>query len=244
MSEIDNVYCAVLAGGSGTRMNSPLPKQFMMLGNAPVFIHTLRTLLKNTKIKEIWLGSNGDWLELAKEQIATYLGNNEKIKVCEGGSDREGTLLNIMAALSANNKITDNDVILIHDAVRPFLTTRIIDDVICEMEFCDACNTVVPINDTVSRVSPENIVLDIPNRSELFAGQSPQGFRINKLLNAFNSLDADTRKILTDTTKVCFVNGIEVHTVRGEFYNFKITTPYDLEVANHVLAWIESIQNQ
>ena len=60
-------------------------------------------------------------------------------------------------------------------------------------------------------------------------------------MNAFASLDENTRKILTDTTKVCLSQGMEVHTVKGEFYNFKITTPYDLEVATHVLAWIESI---
>lgn len=236
------VYCAVLAGGSGTRMNSPLPKQFMMLGNAPVFIHSIRTLLKDERIEQLWIGSNGDWLDLAKEQIAKYLGHNDRIRLCEGGADREGTFLNVMTGIKAENDISDDDIVLIHDAVRPFVNLRIIDDVINEMQNCDACNTVVPVNDTISRVGEDGIVIDIPNRAELFAGQSPQGFKINKLMDAFASLDENTRKLLTETTKVCLSQGIKVHTVKGEFYNFKITTPYDLEVANHVLAWIESIQ--
>ncbi len=238
---ISKVYCAVLAGGSGTRMNSPLPKQFMMLGNAPVFIHSIRTLLKDERIEQLWIGSNGDWLDLAKEQIAKYLGENDRIRLCEGGADREGTFLKVMEGIKSENDISDDDIVLIHDAVRPFVNTRIIDDVINEMANCDACNTVVPVNDTISRVGTDGIVIDIPNRAELFAGQSPQGFKINKLMAAFASLDENTRKILTDTTKVCLSQGMEIHTVKGEFYNFKITTPYDLEVATHVLAWIESI---
>ena len=236
-----NIYCAVLAGGSGSRMNSPVPKQFLMLGDAPVFVHCIRTFLKDSRIKQIWIGSNGDWYSLAKEQIEEYFGGDRRIKLCEGGADREGTLLNIMKGICGNNKIADNDVVLIHDAVRPFVTRRIINDVIAEMQFCSACNTVIPVNDTI--VSSENgkSISGIPTRSELFAGQSPQGFNIKDLLNAFDNLDAQTRANLTETTKVCFVQGIPIHIVKGEFYNFKITTPYDLQMANFVLDYIKTI---
>ena len=241
LSADSNVYCAVLAGGSGSRMNSPVPKQFLMLGDAPVFVHSVRTLLKDSRIKQLWIGSNGDWYELAKEQIKDYCGNDARIKLCEGGTDREGTLLNILNGICKENEISDDDIVLIHDAVRPFVTQRIIDDVIAEMAFCSACNTVIPVNDTI--VSSENgkSISGIPVRAELFAGQSPQGFKIKALLDAFNTLDAETRAKLTETTKVCFVQGIPIHIVKGEFYNFKITTPYDLQLANFVLDYIKSL---
>jgi len=241
LSADSNVYCAVLAGGSGSRMNSPVPKQFLMLGDAPVFVHSVRTLLKDSRIKQLWIGSNGDWYELAQEQIKDYCGNDERIILCEGGIDREGTLLNILNGICKENEITEDDVVLIHDAVRPFVTQRIIDDVIAEMRFCSACNTVIPVNDTI--VSSENgkSISGIPVRSELFAGQSPQGFKIKALIDAFNTLDAETRAKLTETTKVCFVQGIPIHIVKGEFYNFKITTPYDLQLANFVLEYIKSL---
>ena len=238
MGKVSNVYCAILAGGSGTRFNSPLPKQYIMLGDAPIFIHSIRTLLANERIKQIWIGSNGDWLELAKEQIEQYIGNDERICLCEGGADRESTMSNTLKAICDNNDIGDDDIVLIHDAVRPFVTQRIINDVIDEMEFCDACNTVVPTNDTISKVI-DNTVVDIPNRAELFAGQSPQGFRINTLMDAYASLDDEMRKQLTDTTKVCFFKKIPIHVVKGEFFNFKITTQYDLSVAEGIVDFVK-----
>lgn len=236
-----NIYCAILAGGSGSRMNSPVPKQFLMLGDAPVFVHSVRTFLKDSRIKQIWIGSNGDWYELASEQIAEYFGGDKRVMLCEGGADREGTLQNILKGICDTNEITESDVVLIHDAVRPFVTQRIINDVVAEMNFCSACNTVIPVNDTI--ISSENgkSISGIPVRSELFAGQSPQGFKIRALLDAFNNLDPETRAHLTETTKVCFVQGIPVHIIKGEFYNFKITTPYDLQMANFVLDYIRTL---
>jgi len=242
LTEETNIYCAILAGGSGTRMNSPLPKQFLMLGDAPVFIHCLRTFLQESRIKQIWIGSNGDWLELAGQQIGEYIGPDERVRLCPGGADREGTMLNVLSAIQTNNRTTESDVVLIHDSVRPFVTSRIIGDVITAMEHCDACNTVVPVNDTVVRSADGRTVSDMPLRSELFAGQSPQGFRIHKLLDAYERLSPEQRARLTETTKICYFSDIPIHLVRGEFFNFKITTPYDLEAANFALEYIKSLE--
>lgn len=235
-----SIYAAILAGGSGSRMNSPIPKQFLMLGDAPVFVHSARTLLADSRVKELWIGSNGDWYELAKEQLETYFGADERVHLCMGGADREGTLLNVLNGIRGAHTVRDEDIVLIHDAVRPFVTQRILDDLIHEMQFCDACNTVVPVNDTIVRSEDGVQISNIPLRSELFAGQSPQGFKINRLLEAFEALDAETRAQLTETTKVCLVQGIPIHLIRGEFFNFKITTPYDLELAEHVLEYVRA----
>ena len=239
MQNVRKIYAVVLAGGSGTRMQSPTPKQFLSLGGTPIFIHAVQTLLSEPQIEQLWIGSNGDWLDLAREQIRTYCGNDPRIHLCEGGADREGTLLNTLHALCGENEIDEDDVVLIHDAVRPFLTRRIIRDVIREMAYCDVCNTVIPVNDTIVQSSDGKAISGMPRRSELFAGQSPQGFRIRVLLRAFDSLDAETRKALTETTMVCFKSGMPIHIVHGEFFNFKITTPYDLQVANHILDFVE-----
>lgn len=244
MKPIGKVYGVILAGGSGTRMNSPTPKQFLLLGGIPIFIHSVRTLLSEPQIGEIWIGSNGDWLDLAKQQIAEFCGSDPRIHVCEGGADREGTLLNTLAAIEQNHEIGENDIVLIHDAVRPFATRRIIRDVLHEMTQCDVCNTVIPVNDTIVQSADGIIISGMPRRSELFAGQSPQGFRIRSLIRAFQQLDAQTRKQLTETTMVCYKSGMPIHIVRGEFFNFKITTPYDLEVAQSILNFVESQKEQ
>lgn len=244
MKKIGKIYGVILAGGKGTRMNSALPKQFLSLGGVPIFIHSVRALLSEPQIEELWIGSNGSWLELASEQIAEFCGGDPRIHICEGGEDREGTLLKTLDAICAHNAVSDDDIVLIHDAVRPFATRRIIRDVIREMQFCDVCNTVVPVNDTIVQSSDGKQISGMPKRSELFAGQSPQGFRINALLDAFARLDAETRKQLTETTMVCFKSGLPIHIVQGEFFNFKITTPYDLEVAESILDFVDEQKNK
>jgi len=235
MHETRNVYAVILAGGSGTRMHSPTPKQFLMLGNAPVFIHSARKLLADARIKQLWIGANGDWYDLARQQVDEYLDDGERVMMCEGGADREGTLLNTLSAICEQGEAGPRDIVLIHDSVRPFLTGRIIDDIIREMDLCDACNTVVPVNDTIVQSADGKTISGMPARGELFAGQSPQGFKIGPLLEAFRTLTPEERKQLTETTKVCFVKDISIHIVRGEFFNFKITTPYDWRVAENIL---------
>ena len=239
MRKTRDVYAVILAGGAGTRMNSPTPKQFLMLGDAPVFVHCARKLLADARVKQLWIGANGDWYDLARQQVDEYIAD-ERVMLCEGGADREATLLNTLSAICGNNEVGPDDVVLIHDAVRPFLTKRIIDDVIREMDRCDACNTVVPVNDTIVQSADGKTISGMPNRNELFAGQSPQGFKLNRLLGAFRSLSPVERKQLTETTKVCFMKNISIHIVRGEFFNFKITTPYDWHIAQHILKFEKS----
>lgn len=240
MKKIGKVYCAILAGGTGTRLNSPVPKQFLEVGGVPILIRSIRAMFADERIEELWIGANGDWYDLAINQIKQFIGKDERLHICRGGEDREGTLLNILDSIKNNNVINEDDIVLIHDAVRPFATKRIINDVINELHYCDVCNTVIPVNDTIIRSDDKKCVSGMPDRSVLFAGQSPQGFRIKTLIKAFESLDSETRKKLTETTKVCFVQDIPIHIVTGEFFNFKITTPYDMTLAEGVLRYKES----
>ncbi len=238
MKKIGKVYCAILAGGSGTRLHSPIPKQFLKIGGIPIFIRSIQAMFADERVEEIWLGANGDWFDMAKEQIAEFIGEDDRIHVVPGGADREGTLLNVLNGIVDANDVGEDDIVLIHDAVRPFASARIIDDVLNEMQYCDVCNTVVPVNDTIVESADQKQITGMPDRSVLFAGQSPQGFRIRFLLHAFETLDPETRKQLTETTKVCFVQNIPIHIVKGEFYNFKITTPYDMVQAEGVIKYL------
>ena len=191
MKKIGKVYCAILAGGTGTRLNSPVPKQFLEVGGVPILIRSIRAMFADERIEELWIGANGDWYDLAINQIKQFIGKDERLHICRGGEDREGTLLNILDSIKNNNVINEDDIVLIHDAVRPFATKRIINDVINELHYCDVCNTVIPVNDTIIRSDDKKSVSGMPDRSVLFAGQSPQGFRIKTLIKAFESLDSD-----------------------------------------------------
>jgi len=239
MRKIGKIYGAILAGGAGTRLNSAVPKQFLEIAGVPILIRSIRAMFADDRIEELWVGANGDWYDLALQQISVFIGSDERLRVCQGGSDREATLTNILESVQKNNIVKDDDIILIHDAVRPFVTKRIINDVISEMKYCDVCNTVIPVIDTIVCSDDKKTISGMPDRSVLFAGQSPQGFRITTLINAFKTLDAVTRKQLTETTKACFVQGIPIHIVAGELFNYKITTSYDMQIAESVLKYKE-----
>ena len=122
-----------------------------------------------------------------------------------------------------------------HDAVRPFVTYRIIKDNIDAAKKYGACDTVVPATDTIVESQDGVIISAIPDRSKLYQGQTPQSFNALKLQQLYRSLTDGEKEILTDAAKIFVIKGEPVELVRGETYNVKITYPYDLTVAEGLL---------
>lgn len=230
------IYAEVLAGGKGTRMgNTELPKQFLMLGKKPVVIHTLEQFLMNERIDHILVCCPEAWISYTRDIIKKYIGKNEKISVVKGGETRNDTILNGCKYIEEKFGLNDEDIILTHDAVRPFLNQRIINDNI-DMTFkYGAVDTVVEAFDTIVHSVDGKIITDIPVRSEMYQGQTPQSFNIKLLMKFFDSLTEEEKAILTDACKALVLKGTDVHLVKGEVYNIKITTQYDLKVANGLI---------
>lgn len=230
------IYAEVLAGGKGTRMgNTELPKQFLMLGKKPVVIHTLEQFLMNERIDKVLICCPEAWMSYTKDIIRKYLGKNERIVVVKGGETRNDTILNGCKYIEENFGLNDDDIILTHDAVRPFLNQRIINDNI-DMTFkYGAVDTVVEAFDTIVHSVDGKIITEIPVRSEMYQGQTPQSFNIKLLMKFFDSLTEEEKDILTDACKALVLKGTDVHLVKGEVYNIKITTQYDLKVANGLI---------
>ena len=146
------IFGAIVAGGVGNRMNlSGLPKQFLPLGASqkPIIIHTLEKFLMCEKFDYIYLGVHKEWTQYAEELIEKYKLKSEKIVVVTGGADRNATILNIIDAIEKRHEISDGDIIVTHDAVRPFLTLRMINENIEAVKRCGACDTVIPAVDTI-----------------------------------------------------------------------------------------------
>ena len=230
------IYAEVLAGGKGTRMgNTELPKQFLMLGKKPVVIHTLEQFLMNERIDKVLICCPEAWMSYTKDIIRKYLGKNERIVVVKGGETRNDTILNGCRYIEENFGLNDDDIILTHDAVRPFLNQRIINDNL-DMTFkYGAVDTVVEAFDTIVHSVDGKIITEIPVRSEMYQGQTPQSFNIKLLMKFFDSLTEEEKDILTDACKALVLKGTDVHLVKGEVYNIKITTQYDLKVANGLI---------
>lgn len=227
------IYAEILAGGKGTRMgNTAMPKQFLMLGEKPIFIHTVEQFLLNMRVEKVIICTPAKWVAYTNDTLKKYIANREKIVVVAGGATRNDTIMNGIKYIEENIGLNDDDIILTHDAVRPFLTQRIIDDNIDGALKYGAVDTVVEAFDTIVHSADGKVITDIPVRSEMYQGQTPQSFNIKLLKSFFESLTEDEKSILTDACKALVIKGTPVHLVRGEGYNMKITTQYDLKVAN------------
>jgi 2-C-methyl-D-erythritol 4-phosphate cytidylyltransferase len=230
------IYAEILAGGSGKRMgNTEMPKQFLMLGSKPIFIHTVEQFLLNQQIDKIIVCCPKVWFSHTKDVINKYLENTTKIEIVEGGNNRNETIINGCKHIEKKYGINENDIIITHDAVRPFVTQRIINDNIKMAQEYSAVDTVIEAVDTIVE-SKDGIVIDsIPNRKYMYQGQTPQTFNIRKLMESYYNLSEGQEEELTDACKMLLFNGEKVHMVMGEVYNMKITTLHDLKLANSII---------
>lgn len=230
------IYAAVLAGGVGSRMqNTDMPKQFLELDNKPIIIHTAEKMLMNDRVDMLYIGINPNWLTFCEDLVKKHFGANDKVKVVAGGADRNGTIINIINDIESTNGIGDDDIIITHDAVRPFLTQRIIDDNIDAALEYGACDTVVKASDTIVRSENGDFINEIPPRDPLYQGQTPQSFNIKLLKGCFDEMTEEERAILTDACKICVLKNKKVKLVDGEVLNFKITTVGDYQMARAML---------
>lgn len=236
------IYAGILAGGTGTRMGiSNLPKQFLDLGTKPIVIHTLEKFLLVKKIDKVILGVHTDWISHMEDLIDKYLpAFKNQILIAEGGTDRNSTIKNIILKITETTPLTEEDIIITHDSVRPFATLRMIEENIQLMEKYDAVDTVVSAVDTIVESVDGAVISSIPNRSHYYQGQTPQTFRCKEFLNLYDNLNAEEKMILTDACKIFVIKNKKVGLAKGEYSNIKVTTVTDLKVAHSMLKEIEN----
>jgi 2-C-methyl-D-erythritol 4-phosphate cytidylyltransferase len=233
-----NVYGVVLAGGVGARMgNVEKPKQFMEVGGKPVLILVLEKFAVCPGFDKVLVLSPKQWIRYTQDLIRKYIPAQEagRIIVIEGGETRNETIMNAIRYLEQEQLLDDDTVIVTHDSVRPFVTHRILEENIQAARQFGACDTVIPATDTIVQSTSHHIISDIPDRSVMYQGQTPQSFKARKLKQVYESLSSQEKEILTDACKIFVIKGEEVRLVQGEVYNIKITYPYDLKVAESLI---------
>lgn len=230
------IFAAILAGGSGSRMgNIEKPKQFLTLGSKPILIHTIEKFSIVNSFEKIIVLTPKNFLSHTKDLIKKYIEDSDNIVVIEGGNLRNDTIMNAIDYINDNFQIDDDSIIITHDSVRPFVTYRIIEE---NIEFCKeygACDTVIPATDTIVESNKDNKISAIPLRDNLYQGQTPQTFKINKLAKLYKNINDDDKNKLTDACKIFVLNNEDVYLVNGDVTNIKITYPYDLKVADAIL---------
>lgn len=214
----------ILAGGSGRRMGSTLPKQFLKVNDKMVIEYTIDAFEQSTHINEIAIVTHPDYVEEMKEIIASNPWK-KVTRVLLGGKERTDS------TLSALNAYTNNeDRLLIHDGVRPLISLDVIMNVCTALNEYDAVNLTVPAVDTIIEVE-NGIMVGAPRRDRLRQVQTPQGFKRETLARAYEKALKDPQFVATDDCGVVFKYLPDTHIkiIEGENSNIKITYKEDLE---------------
>ena len=233
-----SVYAAILAGGVGSRMGNPdKPKQFWEMAGRPVIVHTIEKFCMVDEISEIIVLAPAGWLNQTNDIVARFLPQfANRIVVTAGGAERNDTIMNAIAHIEEAHGLGADDIIVTHDAVRPFVSYRIIIDNIAAAREFGACDTVIPATDTIVRSVDGKLITEIPVRSEYYQGQTPQSFNARRLKALFQELADNDKAQLTDACKILVLRGESVALVRGDVSNMKLTFTNDMRIAKAMVA--------
>jgi 2-C-methyl-D-erythritol 4-phosphate cytidylyltransferase len=226
------IHAIILAGGDGNRFGGELPKQFVRLAGDPILLRTLRSL-QGTQVGRLVVVSHPRWLEETRRLIAEAAPGLDVI-VVEGGATRNESTRNGLAALGG----ADDDIVLVHDAVRPLLPPEVIrralEPIISGQ--ADATDTVISSADTLVVVDGD-VVVDIPDRSRFRRGQTPQTFRVGVLAKAYAAAEAAGDLSATDDCSLVlrYVPEARMLAVAGDEINMKITSRIDMVMADRML---------
>ena len=230
------VIVIIPAAGLGTRMASTKKgapsKQFFEINGTPILIHTLRVFARNQQVSQIVVALRKNEMDRFSKQLEQENLSSE-VKIVEGGEHRQESVANAISQLKAS----PDDVVLVHDAVRPFVDDEIIASVIHEVERHGAAIAGLPAVDTikqVERAAEGAIITSTIPRERVVQAQTPQGFRYALIKRAFDNATADG---FTGTDEASLVErlGESVWVVMGSAKNIKITTPGDLELAEYLM---------
>ncbi len=225
-------FAAILAGGTGKRMGiSDKPKQFLDLCGKPIIIHTIEKILSVSEFDFVVVAIHPDYKNYFLDMLADYsLNTTNKIIIVNGGKERIDSIQNTVNAITNLNS-NDDDVVVICDAVRPFVSQAILKESISTAREYGACVAVVPAVDTMYKLDNDGYITECPNRSVLFNGQAPDSFRVSLLKKSLDNLSETDKLNITGTVQICMLNNHKIKTIQGDYKNIKITTLNDLKIA-------------
>lgn len=220
----------ILASGSGSRFGAKLPKQFVRLAGKPVIQYTMEAFEAAEVIDEIIIVTKEDFVDYVYE-IVNAQTFKKVTKVIVGGAERYDSTLSALQAISESEAN-----LIIHDAVRPFVSEEIINRCIKALESHNAVDVVVDATDTIVRVK-DKVIQEIPDRRFLKRGQTPQAFKKSTLQKAYTLFMQDAEKVASDDCGILlkYLPNEPVITVQGEEANFKITHQQDIYLADNLI---------
>ena len=225
-------FAILLSGGTGSRMGADIPKQYIEVEGQPIIYYTLYNILSYKDIKGIIIVSAPEWKEYITNQIHKldmYLDDDFRVIFTLPGDNRQGSIFNGLNALKGAYELSDDDLVLVHDAVRPLLSAAQIDEYFGGVKGCDGLIPVLPMKDTVYFSNEGKKIDQLLDRSRIYAGQAPEIFNVIKYIDANKKLSYEEIMSINGSTEPAIIAGMDIKMVPGDEKNFKITTPEDLE---------------
>ena len=216
------------AAGSGTRMNRDLPKPFIEVAGKPILEHTIRRFLEVEGLRRLVVATSGDYVEKTRAILESVAGDRLAVDVIEGGSERQHSIHNAL------ERVGDEQLTIVHDAVRPFVSEAHIEACCQAAEEVGGAVLGVPAKDTIKKVDQEGRIVDTPSRQYLWQAQTPQVFRTDILKTAYEKA-RQSGMVGTDDASLVERLGQPIKMIEGDRSNFKITYPLDLRLARLLL---------
>lgn len=234
----------ILAGGTGTRMGTDIPKQYLQVNDRPIISYCVETISKCNRIDKIVIVAADEWKKFIENSVLRYDVCKKFAGFSNPGENRQLSIFNALSDIEKDNQDKECYVV-IHDAARPYLTTENLSQYIEAAEGHDGVLPVLPMKDTVYRSVDGKSITGLVNRSEVFAGQAPEVFAFTKYLEANKKLlTYENGKIskesliyeISGSTQPAIMAGMDVIMVPGNERNTKITTMEDFNACLEALS--------
>ncbi|CAN2050287.1 2-C-methyl-D-erythritol 4-phosphate cytidylyltransferase [Candidatus Magnetomoraceae bacterium gMMP-1] len=219
----------IVAAGSGLRMKMKLPKQYIEMDGRPILWHTLKVFGKCPEIEKIFLVVPEKDHDYCFNKIVNLLKLSQDIQIVSGGKTRQDSVYNGLKAIKNHN-----DLVIIHDGVRPFVNEKQISACIHSAQKHGAAILARPAYDTLKRLDESKNIVQTIERKEIWLAQTPQTFQYDLILKAYKMAYKEGVKATDDAMLVERI-GYPVKVIEGSQYNIKITTPEDLKIASALL---------
>lgn len=217
----------IFAGGSGVRMGSGTPKQFLKVNGKPIVIHTLDIFEEHHLIDEIYIACKADSIRRLEKLVKRFCIGKVK-EIVPGGTTALGSIHNGLKVAMENN--SEDSIVLIHDGVRPCITSDLIDDIIASVKDKGSAVTCTAMFETPILSKGGVFVEDVPSRDDFYTAQAPQSFFLGETLAAYDKVKEKDPEYegMVDTCSLMRSVGKSVAIVKGNRGNIKVTTPEDL----------------
>lgn len=228
----------IFAGGTGQRMNTRAkPKQFLELHGKPIIIYTLEHFEYHPEIDNIVIVCLEGWIRELEYQLERY-GIKKVSMIVLGGEGGDKSIYNGLSAMEETHK--DDDIVLIHDGVRPLINDDLISTNISKVKECGTSITVEATLESIVRLNGDDCIAEVPLRSQMYVAKAPQSFRYGLIWELYKRAEKDSIRTI-DSSHLCSIYNVSMHTVVSTPNNMKITAPQDYYIFR---ALYEAMENQ